>query len=354
MSQPQPYNRQYSFANYQTQSPSSPLPGQKVDLELNSVKLTLDQTLTNLAKLQRDDGALRNGIVTQDSLSPSLSIGFTYRGVWAAGVNYLQSDGVSINSIFYRAKVSHLSTPETSPELDTEKWETIANITPIGISVDSVYTAALQNSAVTAPKIANGAVTTDKLAGGAVSGDKLAAGSVGTAKIADEAVATDKLADGAVGTAKLVDEAVTTDKLGAKAVTLAKFQDIATATMLGRDTAGTGPVEELSPAEIRALLATAVGVSLMTAVDAAAGRTTISAPALPTNATSSGQWGALGSTSGGSLTLPPGGTWAYAYLGFGSGGSLSAAFIAGVAAGGTVLNAGTPTVTYTGSTWRIA
>jgi len=68
----------------------------------------------------------------------------------------------------------------------------------------------------------------------------------GTANLADGAVTTAKIADGAVTTAKIADGAVTTAKLADDAVTFAKVQNIATGTLLGRSTAGTGDVEELT------------------------------------------------------------------------------------------------------------
>ena len=43
-----------------------------IDLELNDVKSSIDGIESNLARIQRDDGALANGSVTYDALSPSL------------------------------------------------------------------------------------------------------------------------------------------------------------------------------------------------------------------------------------------------------------------------------------------
>ena len=63
MAQPTQYNRQYSFRAYQTANPDDPLPGDKVDIELNAIKVTLDGLRTNIALIQRDDGELANGIV---------------------------------------------------------------------------------------------------------------------------------------------------------------------------------------------------------------------------------------------------------------------------------------------------
>lgn len=60
--------------------------------------------------------------------------------------------------------------------------------------------------------------------------------------------------DASVSTAKIVDGAVTTPKLAANAVTFAKMQDIATARFLGRTTAGSGDVEELTGRSAQSLL----------------------------------------------------------------------------------------------------
>ena len=60
MSQPTAFNRATSFTNYQALNPSDPLLGTAVDAEFNAVKATLDDVLTNLALLQRDDGELAN------------------------------------------------------------------------------------------------------------------------------------------------------------------------------------------------------------------------------------------------------------------------------------------------------
>jgi hypothetical protein len=60
MSQPPaPYDRQYNFTNYQTANPSAPLPGQKVDQELNAVRTALNDTQVRLGEIQADDGKVR-------------------------------------------------------------------------------------------------------------------------------------------------------------------------------------------------------------------------------------------------------------------------------------------------------
>lgn len=66
--QPTAYTRQFNFTNFEATQPFDPLPGSKVDLELNAIKTTLTETLTNLDLIQRDDGQLENRSVGVDQL----------------------------------------------------------------------------------------------------------------------------------------------------------------------------------------------------------------------------------------------------------------------------------------------
>jgi hypothetical protein len=58
----------------------------------------------------------------------------------------------------------------------------------------------------------------------------------------------------AIGTTDLADAAVTTPKIADAAVTLGKMANMATASVLGRNTAGTGAPEVLSAATTRTLI----------------------------------------------------------------------------------------------------
>jgi hypothetical protein len=72
MPQPTPYSRGYSFTDFQASNPSVPLPAPHVDAELDGIETTLHGVLGNLSLIQRDDGALAEGCVTLDSISPTL------------------------------------------------------------------------------------------------------------------------------------------------------------------------------------------------------------------------------------------------------------------------------------------
>lgn len=123
------YNRQYNFQDFQRDNPSRPLPADRVDAEFNEVKLSLDSTQANLKRIQRSDGALADGIVTQDSFSPGLSLGFTLRGAWSPDVNYVKGDGVSLESKFYIATANHLSTTANGPDKSATLWKVHADFT---------------------------------------------------------------------------------------------------------------------------------------------------------------------------------------------------------------------------------
>ncbi|WOH55321.1 hypothetical protein [Bradyrhizobium sp. BWC-3-1] len=190
-----PYNRQNSFALFSAENPSKQQSGTDLDAEFNAVKLAMDDTQQNLAKIQDDDGALKRGSVGKAQFDSSVSLGFRAPAQWASGVSYdANISTVFRNSIFYIANTTHTS----GASLEPEKWDEIADFTA-------------------AAAIPDGSITSVKLAAGAVAGDKLADGVVANAKLATGSVATNKLADGSVITQKLADAAVSFSKLGADA-----------------------------------------------------------------------------------------------------------------------------------------
>lgn len=72
MSNPPPYTRAYSFSNWQSSNPTQPLPGQKVDIELDSVAASTGALATALADVRRSDGHLVNDSVHLETLDPFL------------------------------------------------------------------------------------------------------------------------------------------------------------------------------------------------------------------------------------------------------------------------------------------
>ena len=130
VSQPQTYNRQYNFTEYQALNPTLPLPAAFVDLEFNNVKVTLDQTLSNLKLIQRDDGKLLNGIVGRDQLAPDVVLGVNPSTPWAKGINYVVNDTVFFGLQLYRCLIAHIA-GVFATDLAAGKWLLIADFSAL-------------------------------------------------------------------------------------------------------------------------------------------------------------------------------------------------------------------------------
>jgi hypothetical protein len=134
VSQPPPYNRSFSFSNFQAQNPNGTLPGSSIDLELNDVKSSIDGIESNLARIQRDDGALMNGSVTYDTLSPSLqTAGIAPALPWVTtGKAFSIGASVTHGRAFYRALVAHTS-GVFATDLAAGNWILIVDFSTIAL-----------------------------------------------------------------------------------------------------------------------------------------------------------------------------------------------------------------------------
>lgn len=134
MAQPSPYNRQFSFTNFSSAFPSTPLPGQSVDGELNAVQQTLAQVLANLALIQRDDGAIANGSIGTAQLSSAITVGFTVPTVWQTGVAYITNPASTVfhGAAFYSCRVAHTA-GTFATDLAAGKWLLILDLSSIPI-----------------------------------------------------------------------------------------------------------------------------------------------------------------------------------------------------------------------------
>lgn len=132
MAQPRTYTRQFNFNDFQTTSPANPLPGVQVDTELNTVKLTLDDLNTNIAKIQQDDGKIKNQSVHKDSFDAgALALmktgSYSIQGDWSASRTYAVGDLVDNNGATYVATVAHTSSSAFETDLTANNWILIAN-----------------------------------------------------------------------------------------------------------------------------------------------------------------------------------------------------------------------------------
>ena len=153
------------------------------------------------------------------------------------------------------AKVRHMGTGRDFREANshienttTAHGITLANIvktTDTGtvsstvLADNSVTTAKIVDSNVTAGKLASNSVTTAKITDSNVTTAKIADLNVTTGKLASEAVTTAKIAETAVTNSRLATDSVSTDKIIDSAVTSAKIAD---GTIVNADISGTAAI----------------------------------------------------------------------------------------------------------------
>ena len=131
MAAPTRYSPDYDFTGFQSANPNTPLPADKLEIELNNVELTTGEIITNLGLIQRSDGALSNGVVTYDSLNAAMKalLGTTMvpKGDWAATTAYEQLDLVSVGESTYIAVSDHNSGTSFTVDFAAGKWLLWAN-----------------------------------------------------------------------------------------------------------------------------------------------------------------------------------------------------------------------------------
>lgn len=102
MADPQGYSVAYNFGNFQTNAPTTPLPGASVDNEFANIAEAVAELVASIKNIRRSDGALQNQIVTYDSLALSLQLTFdpTNGELVAAAVAGVQAD--KAQTLIYR------------------------------------------------------------------------------------------------------------------------------------------------------------------------------------------------------------------------------------------------------------
>jgi len=123
MSQPTPYTPTTDFSQQESINASgrSTVNTTALDAELANIETTLDQTLSNLTLLQRDDGRLKDLACELHTLSPevlNLMGGFNLKGLWAATTAYAVNDICSNGAYTYVCRTSHTS----GGAFDSQYW----------------------------------------------------------------------------------------------------------------------------------------------------------------------------------------------------------------------------------------
>ena len=121
-------------------------------------------------------------------------------------------------------------------------------------SIDTVHIA---DANITTAKLAAGAVTTAKITDANITTAKLASNAVTTAKITNANITLAKMAANSVDSDQYVDGSIDTAHIADDQVTYAKIQNVsASDRILGRDSAGAGVIEEITPANLKTMLGT--------------------------------------------------------------------------------------------------
>lgn len=155
--QPTPYTRQHNFTDHTQNLPDVPQDGGELDDEFNAVKGTLDDTLTNLSLIQRDDGALANDSVGADQLKDDVDLGINPVGDWTTATAYGENDAVWKDQILYRCLIAHTS-GVFATDLAASKWEALLNFaTYIQLAATSETNAAASASAASSSASASSA-----------------------------------------------------------------------------------------------------------------------------------------------------------------------------------------------------
>lgn len=287
---PPPYYPEASFAT-QAQQPivTAGLPGAQMDAEFVNIQTTVNGVRSRLSQIQRDDGALANGIVGFEAMSPEIlqfavSNSIRLRGPWTPNTIYV-FDGTKADVFIHEGAtrivaVSYMSGSDygildetftgalgSPPAVGTIIRDVFAGDgvkTAFDMSTDPITTtnvhvyvngllklagtdftisgkvvtfaAAPANASVIVTEVgvvtevvlttvADGSIITAKLANGSVTAPKLATDAVTTVKLLNGAVTTDKLATGSVTTDKVENGAITEGKLANSAVTSSKIAD---------------------------------------------------------------------------------------------------------------------------------
>lgn len=132
MTQPTQYARSFGFANFEATNPTTTKPGSSLDSEFDSVAVSVNAIIANLAIIQRDDTKLANLSVHAQALSAEAIAVFnsslTPRGSWITATAYAVNDIVLNGTKTYVCLVAHTS-GTFATDLAAAKWMVIVDNT---------------------------------------------------------------------------------------------------------------------------------------------------------------------------------------------------------------------------------
>ncbi len=299
MPYPDKPNIQTSYTAYEQSLGDGSLPGQELDNDFANLADSVESLNDFVRGITRSDGALKNGIVTAESLAASVRIGIDPPTTWATATAYTVGRSTVFSGFgFYVCAASHTSGASFAVDLGAGRWTLLADLTP-----------------------PTGTLLRD------------------------------------LNLSDVTDAATARTNLGVSLGNLGITASAAELNILDGVTATTTEINVLdgvtaTASEINAIDGvTATGTALIRAADAAAGRTLLEAPSEPNAGTGApGEVAGLFPSVGAAAVLPAGGRWLYALTRYNSGVTTSAAF--GVAIGGTTVGAAVAGQNWVGFAWR--
>lgn len=170
MTYPTKYTRQYDFQSYQGSNPTRPLPGDKVNVDLNAVNASISEIVEFLKTSIRADGRLATGSVGVNQLDATFNIGFSLPTTWEPGIAYTTDSTVFHNNKFYLSNVAHTS----SDGFDESKWDVIVDFGAEADAAADSATASAASATAAAASATSAAASATASAASATSADTTA------------------------------------------------------------------------------------------------------------------------------------------------------------------------------------
>ncbi|MGO3930852.1 hypothetical protein [Rhodopseudomonas pseudopalustris] len=132
MPYPRLYSPSYSYTDFSAAQGDSGFPGTRIDADLAGLSQTIANVAAFMQGVIRSDGALNNGVVTYDSLAPSLqTAGLIPADGWAPGVNFAAGQPAVVNDGLYRSRALHTASANFAADLAAGLWQFVFAL-PLG------------------------------------------------------------------------------------------------------------------------------------------------------------------------------------------------------------------------------
>lgn len=135
-------------------------PGQEMDVDLVAFRDAIGEVIDFIKLFTRSDGKLANGLVTVESLAPSVLIGIDPPQPWATATSYSTTSTVFFGSGLYLCIVAHTS-GVFATDVTAGRWQLLADFTPAaGALIDSNNLSDLTDAALARAALGLGTMAT--------------------------------------------------------------------------------------------------------------------------------------------------------------------------------------------------